>query len=393
MTVVTTVVSDAERLRRWRLVLGGDDADGTGIALGADDARMDAALGAVYDVRNTSSTTRLGGRRGRGGLGRSAPSVARWLGDIRRYFSTPVVRVLQRDAIERLELRQLLLEPELLSTVEADLEVVAMLVELNQLLPDATRDTARQVVARVLDELRLRFEDRTRSAVAGALARGDRTRRPQPSDIDWRRTIHANLRHWLPEQRTVVPERLVGHGRRAPSLARDVIVAVDQSASMADSVVYAALFGAVLARIPSLRTQLVAFDTAVADLSELLDDPVDVLFGVQLGGGTDIAAALSYCRSLVTRPAETVLVLISDLFEGGDEGALMTHVATLVGQGVTVVVLLSLSDDGTPAFDHVNAIELEARGAVVFGCTPDQFPDMLSAALEGVDPRQAVSSD
>lgn len=388
---MTTTVSDAERLRRWRLVIGGDDADGTGVSLHTDDARMDAALGAVYDLRNTSSN-RLGGRRGRGGLGRSAPSVTRWLGDIRRYFSTPVVRVLQHDAIERLELRQLLLEPELLSTVEADLQLVAMLIELNQLLPDATRDTARQVVAKVLDELRIRFEDRIRAAVAGALARGDRTRRPRPSDIDWPRTIHANMRHWLPEQHTVVPERLVGHGRRAPSLARDVVIAVDQSASMADSVVYAALFGSVLARIPSLRTQLVAFDTAVADLTELLDDPVDVLFGVQLGGGTDIAAALTYCRSLVTRPAETVLVLISDLFEGGDAVAMVSHVAALVAQGVTVVVVLSLSDDGTPAFDHVNAAELEARGAAVFGCTPDQFPDMLSAALEGRDPRQAVTA-
>jgi len=377
-------VSDAERLRRWRLVLGGGDADGVDSPLGSDDRRKDAALAAVYDVRGAGAGLR-GARRGTGGLARSAPAVSRWLGDIRRYFPTPVVRVIQRDAVERLELRRLLLEPELLSTVEADVSLVAMLVELNQMLPDETRDTARTVVQAVLDELRERFEDRTRSAISGALARGTRTRRPRDSDIDWARTIHANLRHWLPEQRTLVPERLVGHGRRAPSLARDVVVAVDQSASMADSIVYAALYGAVLAGIPSLRTHLLAFDTAVADLSDLADDPVDVLFGVQLGGGTDIAAALDACRERVTRPAETVVVLISDLFDGGDRAVMLARAASLVSSGVTLVVVLSLSDDGTPAYDHVNAEALRGLGAAVFACTPDRFPDLLAAALEGVD--------
>ena len=377
-------VSDAERLRRWRLVLGGGDADGVDSPLGSDDRRKDAALAAVYDVRGAGAGLR-GARRGTGGLARSAPAVSRWLGDIRRYFPTPVVRVIQRDAVERLELRRLLLEPELLSTVEADVSLVAMLVELNQMLPDETRDTARTVVQAVLDELRERFEDRTRSAISGALARGTRTRRPRDSDIDWARTIHANLRHWLPEQRTLVPERLVGHGRRAPSLACDVVVAVDQSASMADSIVYAALYGAVLAGIPSLRTHLLAFDTAVADLSDLADDPVDVLFGVQLGGGTDISVALDACRERVTRPADTVVVLISDLFDGGDRAGMLARATSLTSSGVTLVVVLSLSDDGTPAYDHVNAEALRSLGAAVFACTPDRFPDLLAAALEGVD--------
>ena len=168
----------------------------------------------------------------------------------------------------------------------------ALLVELNRLLPDETRATARQVISSVLDRLTDQLADRTRAAVAGALSRANRTRRPRHADIDWNRTIHANLRTWLPEQRTLVPERLVGYGRHRPSLARDVVIALDQSGSMTDSIVHASLFACVLARLPALRTTLVAFDTSVADLSHLLDDPVDVLFGVQLGGGTDIANAL-----------------------------------------------------------------------------------------------------
>lgn len=376
-------VSEAERLRRWRLVLGGGDADGTEAALAGDDVRIDAAMAAVYDVDGPERRGR-GRASGRaGGLGRSAPRVARWLGDIRTYFPTPVVQVMQRDAIDRLDLRQLLLEPELLDAIEPDIHLVTLLVELNHLLPDETRATARQVIARVLADLEQRLADRTRVAVHGALARAQRARRPRPGDIDWMRTVHANLKHYQPEYRTVIPERLVGFGRRRHSLAKDVIIAVDQSGSMADSVVYASLFGAVLAQLPALRTSLVAFDTAVTDLTPVLHDPVDVLFGVQLGGGTDIAEALGYCRRLVTRPDDTVLVLISDLFEGGNPDLVRTRVAQLVRSGVHVLCLLALSDDGAPVHDQVAAADLVALGATVMACTPDRFPDVLADALSG----------
>jgi hypothetical protein len=380
-----TRVSDPERLRRWRLVLGGTndpEADGTGVTLEGSDARIDAALAAIYDAR----PPRRGGAGGRsGGLARSAPSVARWLGDIRRYFPTPVVQVLQRDAIDRLGLQQLLLEPEMLQAIEPDLHLVALLIELNRLLPDTTRATARAVVGQVVEQIRRRLMSRTQQAVQGALARSQRSRRPRAADIDWPHTIQANLRHYLPEQRTIVPQRLIGYGRRQHSLARDVIVAIDQSGSMADSVVYAAVFGAVLAQIPSLRTSVVAFDTSVADLTPLLHDPVDVLFGVQLGGGTDIAQAIGYCRQLVTRPAETVLVLVSDLFEGGNAGLLHSRVDELVRAGVSVVVLLALSDEGAPAYDHDQAAIFASLGVPSFACTPELFPDVLAAALEGRD--------
>jgi hypothetical protein len=382
--VTAARVSEAERLRRWRLVLGGGESDGTGVELRGDDVRIDAALGAVYDVSGAAQR-RTGGRgSGRsGGLGRSAPRVARWLGDIRRYFPREVVQVMQRDAIERLDLRQLLLEPELLATIEPDLHLVTLLVELNHLLPDETRATARAVVANVLAELERKLTDRTRTAVDGALARANRTRRPRHGDIDWLRTVHVNLKHYQPEYGTVIPERIVGYGRRRQSLAKDVIVAVDQSGSMADSIVYASLFGSVLAQLPSLRTHLVVFDTAVTDLTPVLHDPVDVLFGVQLGGGTDIAQAVGYCRQLVTRPADTVLILISDLFEGGNPDLLRARVLELTRAGVTVLCLLALSDEGAPVHDRLLAAELADLGAAVMACTPDRFPDVLAQALGG----------
>lgn len=395
-------VSETERRRRWRLLLGAavdevveqrhGDAEGsdheTGAAGGPDDGsgglldrvdlRIDAALGALYDRDDRAPRP----RRGRsGGLGRSKPGVVRWLGDIRRYFPTPVVQILQRDAVDRLDLRQLLLEPELLQNVEPDIHLVTLLVELNKHLPDETRATARQVIATVLADLEQRLTDQTRQAVRGALARSARTRRPRPGDIDWPMTISANLRHWLPEHRTLVPERLVGHGRRQRSLARDVIIAVDQSGSMADSVVYASVFGGVLAQLPALRTSFVVFDTSITDLTAFLHDPVEVLFGVQLGGGTDIASALTYCARLVERPRDTVVFLVSDLFEGGNTELMYRRVGELVGAGAEVVVLLALSDEGTPAHDHGHAAALRSMGATVMSVTPDHFPAVLAEAL------------
>jgi hypothetical protein len=289
--------------------------------------------------------------------------------------------MMQRDAVDRLDLRQLILEPELLATVEPDVHLVTVLVELNRLLPDETRATARKVIAEVLADLERRLADRTRRSVRGALSRADRTRHPRGSDIDWPRTISANLRHWVPEHRTVIPEQLIGHGRRQRSLARDIVIAVDQSASMADSVVYASLFAGVLAQLPTLRTSFVAFDTAVTDLTPFVHDPVEVLFGVQLGGGTDIAQALTYCRQIIERPSLSVLFLVSDLYEGGNPELMRRRVAELVTSGVAVVVLLALSDEGAPAYDHEHAAALTALGATVVASSPDEFPELLATAL------------
>ena len=371
-----------ERLRRWRLVLGGSD-DGTGADLSGDDAKVDAALAALYD---SDQRPRTGDPERAGNLAASAPRVARWLGDIRTYFPASVVQVMQKDAIQRLNLTQLLLEPELLEAIEPDVHLVGTLLSLNDVMPEATRETARTVVAKVVDQLEARLSQRTRSALTGALNRAARTTRPRrQADIDWQRTIHANLRHYQPQQRTIVPERLIGYGRRHQAVQRDVVLCIDQSGSMASSVVYSAVFGAVLASMASLRTSLVVFDTAVVDLTDHLADPVDLLFGTQLGGGTDINRAIAYSQQLIARPNNTILVLISDLFEGGIEEEMLRRIAALTNAGVQVIVLLALSDDGAPAYDHHNAAALAGMGIPAFACTPDAFPDLMATAIERRD--------
>lgn len=365
---------DTERLKRWRLVLGGGAGDGTAVALQGDDLKMDRALEALYDADRRS------------GLGGSSPNVARWLGDIRTYFPASVVQVMQRDALERLNLHRMLLEPELLATVEPDVHLIGSLLALRGVIPHKTKETARMVVRRVVEQLLRKLAAPTRQAVLGSLNRSVRNRRPRHNEIDWPRTIRANLRHYQPKYRTIVPETRIGYGRKRNSL-RDIVLCVDQSGSMASSVVYASVFGAVLASLPAVTTRMVVFDTSVVDLTDDLHDPVDLLFGVQLGGGTDIHRALSYCRSIVRRPQETILVLISDLYEGGNTQEMLKQVAALSSSGVQMIGLLALSDDGAPSYDQRNAEAFAALGVPTFACTPDHFPDLMAAAIN----RQEIS--
>ncbi|TIW38634.1 MAG: VWA domain-containing protein, partial [Mesorhizobium sp.] len=181
-----------------------------------------------------------------------------------------------------------------------------------------TKDIARSIISDIVAKLMQRLEQKTAEAIRGALDRSRRTNRPRQRDIDWPRTIAANLRHYQPDHKTVVPERLVGFMRRQRRLVDldEVTLCVDQSGSMASSVIYASIFAAVMASLPVVRTKLVCFDTAIVDLTEELSDPVEVLFGVQLGGGTDINQAVAYCAERIERPTKAHFILITDLYEG-----------------------------------------------------------------------------
>jgi Mg-chelatase subunit ChlD len=360
-------VNDPRR-ERWRLVLGQPAQAELGIKLSGELQAMDQALEALYDSER------------KGGLGASSPNVARWLGDIRSYFPASVVQVMQKDALERLNLQQMLLEPELLEEVEPDVSLAATLVSLKNVIPARTKQTARSVVQRVVDDLERRLKNPLQQSVRGALQRATRTRRPRQGEIDWDRTIRKNLHTYSAEHGSVIAETLVGFARRRAAL-RDIVLCVDQSGSMASSVVYSSIFGAVLASMRSVSTRFVVFDTAVVDLTEELQDPVDLLFGTQLGGGTDINLALAYCQTIITRPAQTILVLVTDLYEGGDAKQMLARAAELARSGVNVVCLLALSDDGAPGYDHHNAQAFAALGIPAFACTPDLFPELMAAAI------------
>jgi hypothetical protein len=357
-----------------------------GCELSAEQRGMDEALAAIYD--ETSGEGEEGRRDGKrsAGLGPSSPSLAKWLGDIRNYFKEDVVTVIQNDAIERKGLTQLLFEPEMLKKVEPNPQLVGTLMSLKGQIPERTKETARMVVRAVVEKIKRLLEQKIRQAVMGALNRNEHSPLPHAASIDWKWTIGRNLKNYQPALGTIVPEKVYFFSRAQRSNNWTVIVDMDQSGSMAESVVYGSVTGSIFASLPALNTRVVAFDTEIVDLTEQCgNDPVDMIFGVQLGGGTDINKSVAYCEKFITDPAQTIFFLISDLIEGGNQSQLIRRMKEMVESGVRAVCLLALSDSGIPTFDERVAKKLSEVGVPCFGCTPNKLPELIEGVLKKHD--------
>lgn len=395
--------ADEESVQRWRLILGAAAEDKLRAAVGAggegglldeEQLLMDEALAAIYDGTTGAVGGTDGGSGGSrsAGLGGSAPKLAKWLGDIRSFFPPDIVSVIQADAVQRKGLTRLLFEPELLSQVKPDIGMVATLMTLRGQIPERTKDTARALVREVVDEIVKRLGDELARAVTGALNRRRHSPLPSLSGLDWDRTIRRNLKHYDTERRLLIPEKVYFFDRMRKSKEWTVILDIDQSGSMANSVIYASIVGSIFASMPSLDTRVVAFDTEVVDLTEACaNDPVDLLFGIQLGGGTDINKSLAYCEPFVTEPRKTIFLLVSDLYEGGNRTAMIRRLRDMHESGVRTICLLALSDDGLPVYDEEVARKLSALGIPCFGCSPDRLPELIEGALKGHDLQQLAS--
>lgn len=375
------------RIVRWRLILGQEAQEKlTGISgrpeiLNETESAMDRALSAIYD--NTDSENRDTGRRA--GLGPSYPNLAKWLTDIRSYFPEDTVSVIQTDAIERKGLTQLLFEPETLAHVKPDISMIGTLLILKNHIPDKAKDQARVLVRSLADDIIKLLESDIRRAVTGALNRRKHSPIPSLPNTDWKKTINKNLRHFDFEKKRIIPERFYFYENKRVTRDWNIILDIDQSGSMADSVIYASIMGSILASLGALETHIVAFDTEVVDLTEFSSDPVDILFGVQLGGGTDINKSVKYCSGFIHEPKKSMFILISDLYEGGVEAGLLRQLGDMKESGVKVIVLLALSDRGTPSYDEALAGKINRLGIPCFGCTPNKLPELLGGALKGDD--------
>ncbi|MFC5469023.1 VWA domain-containing protein [Cohnella suwonensis] len=383
---------DAMKLRRWRLVLGAAAernleamSGGKGLGLTDDDAVMDAALAAIYDETFEPAGQGGGGARS-AGLGKSSPRIAKWLGDVRSLFPPDIVSVIQTDAIERKGLKQLLFEPELLSQVKPDLHMVGTLMALRGQIPEKAKDAARELIRSVVDEIMKRMEQELRRAVTGALNRRQHSPLPSANSLDWKTTIRRNLKNYDRERSLLIPDKVYFFDRTRKSKEWTVILDIDQSGSMAGSVVYASIAGSIFASMPALDTKVVVFDTEVVDLSEACaEDPVDMLFGIQLGGGTDINKSVAYCEQFIREPAKSLFILVSDLYEGGNQAELIRRLGEMKQTGVKTICLLALSDDGVPSYDENVAKKLARFGIPCFGCSPNRLPELIEGALKGMD--------
>lgn len=384
-----------ERLKKWRMILGAETdkalaqmcGDTLSFSLSEEERIMDDALAAIYDETTGDGLGVYSGTSGkRGGKGRAVPNLAKWLTDVRNFFPEDVVSVIQSDAINKKGLRQLLLEPETLSSVKPDISMVATLMALNRQIPEKAKDSARVLIKAVVDDIMKRMEQEMRRAVTGALNKKNHSPLPSLTGMDWKRTISRNLSHYDVKTRRIIPERFYFFERTRKMKDWTVIIDMDQSGSMAESIVYASVMGAIFAGISSIDTHVVAFDTNVVDLTEVCrQDPVEAIFGVQLGGGTDINKSVGYCSQFIENPHKSMFILISDLYEGGVEAGLLRKLKDMHESGVKVLVLLALSDSGTPAYDENLGKKISALGIPCFACTPDHLPELVEGALKGKD--------
>ena len=370
--------------KRWRLILGQDCekqlTQNDSPILDDSETKMDLALEAIYNNTSEAGATR------KAGLGSSSPNLAKWLVDVRTLFPSDVVSVIQQDAIERKGLTKLLFEPETLKNVKPDISMVSTLMALKGQIPEKSKDTARALVKAVVDEIMKNLEQDLRNAVTGALNKKNHTTIPNFPGIDWKRTIARNLKNYDKKTKRLIPQDFYFFQRQKRNKDWTVILDIDQSGSMADSIIYSSVMGAIFASMPSLDTHVTVFDTKVVDLTEeVRNDPVDMLFGVQLGGGTDINKSVKYCRNFVTNPQKTLFILISDLYEGGVESMLLKQLEEMHDEGVKCIVLLALSDSGTPYYDMALGKKVAALGIPSFACSPDKLPELVEGAIKGMD--------
>jgi Mg-chelatase subunit ChlD len=371
-------------LRRWRLALGRFAESNMPQALGAADQRMDRVLDEVYGrayaargIRRRSDRPK--GKRG-AGLEASQLTVIGWLREMRALFPASVDEAVQAHAIERFGMSEILKDPQALAAVEPNTNLLKALVAFKGQADAGMRETIRSVSRKVVEELMRRLKVEVERALSGARRRAS-TNRKSMADFDWRATVRANLKNWDGERQRLIAERLKFIGRSRRRLPWTVILCVDQSGSMLASVIYSAVMAAILSSLPSVKVKLVVFDTAVVDLSDQVADPVEVLMSVQLGGGTDIGRAVTYCEQLVVQPTRTLFVLVSDFMEGASPGNLFAAVRRLAEARVTMLGLAALDDEGHPDFDRSMAQKLAQRGMKVAALTPEHFAQWVAGVI------------
>lgn len=375
-------MENKEFLKRWRLILGSDAEQQInnmgGAGLSAEELLMDSALSQIYGNDGVSGK----GAGKAGGNGMSSPQITKWLGDLRSLFAPMEIKVIQNDAIERRGLKQLLFEPEILDGLEPDISTASLLLMLKDQIPKRAKENARIYISKIVEDINRKLSDDLKRSVTAAVNRREHSPIPSAAALDYKLTVRRNLKNYSPELKTILPEKFYFFERASKSASRTIILDIDQSGSMGESVIYSSVMGCILASMNSVKTHIVAFDTKVTDLTELCSDPVELLYGIQLGGGTDIEKSVAYCSELVAEPDKTTMFLITDLYEGGNRNGLIRRIGELKESGVNIIVLLAISDRGKPCYDSSLAEKIASMDIPCFACPPEKLPELLELAIK-----------
>jgi Mg-chelatase subunit ChlD len=365
-------------LQRWRLLLG-DPAEAACGGLSAEAQAADAALDWLYG-RDSDRASR--GERS-AGLGPSALSTPDWINTIHTLFPKEVIERLEQDAVERYGIDEVVTNLEVLERIEPSESLLRAVLHTKHLMNPEVLAAARKLVAEVVRRIMEKLATEVRQAFSGSRDRRRRSRMKIARNFDFKQTLAANLHRYDPERRKLYVERPVFISRtRRHAEPWDIILLIDQSGSMVDSVIHSAVMAACLWQLPGMRTRLVAFDTAVVDLTADVSDPVELLMKVQLGGGTDIAKAVGYAQSLIANPSRSIVVLVSDFYEGANPHELVRRVKALVESGAKVLGLAALDSKAEPNYDREMAARLVREGAQIGAMTPGQLAGWLAEKVQ-----------
>lgn len=371
------------QLNRWRLILGGYAKDR--LSFTGPDARengiscmdLEEALDFLYGREQGEDVRREGGTEG------SHLTAATWITRIRKLFPKETVEILERHALETYGMTELLTDREVLERLEPNQELLKTILQLKHLMKGDVLDTAKRIVKKVAEEIAEKLNQDIRRSLLGRIDRNAVSRIPSIRNLDIQKTIRRNLKHYDPENKRLMLEQVYFNARTRRYSQWRVIIAVDESGSMLDSVIHSAVMAGIFARLPMLDTRLIIFDTQVVDLSAHLDDPVATLMSIQLGGGTHIAGALQYCGTLIENPHRTMVVLVSDLCEGGGLEGLLGVSRGIIESGAKLICLTALDMEANPVYDRHTAQRLADLGAHVGAMTPEALGDFMGKIMNG----------
>ena len=373
---------DASKLNKWRLILGkysdnqiGFGEDGSSLNYMDMDVLLDYLYSREYGEED-------GVRKERGGsLDPSSLTVPSWITKIREVFPKETVEILEKHALDKYELTELLTDKEVLEKLEPNKELLKNILQMKHLMKGEILETAKQIVKKVADDITKKLENDVKKAIVGRVNKNKSSLIKSSRNIDYKRTIKANLKNFDTEENRLVVDKVYFNDRVKKYNPWNVIIAVDESGSMLDSVIHSAIMAGIFSKLPMLKTNLVIFDTEVVDLSGYIDDPVETLMSVQLGGGTNITKALQYCETLIENPHRTMVILVTDLYEGYGYGNMYATAKSIIESGAKLIVLTALDMEATPCYDKNAAQKMASLGAEVGAMTPGGLSEWIAKII------------
>lgn len=374
---------DSRKLNRWRLILGGFSSkqisfsQNAHLENGISCMDLEDVLDFLYDREQGEDV------RKKGGLEQSHLTAATWITRIRKLFPKETVEILERHALKTYGMTELLTDKEVLEKLEPNQELLKTILQLKHLMKGEVLDTARRIVKKVAEDIARKLQQELKRSMLGRIDRNASSSVASIRNLDIHKTIRKNLQYYDQESQTLMLEKVYFNRRTMKYNTWRVIIAVDESGSMLDSVIHSAVMAGIFARLPMLDTRLVIFDTQVVDLSAHLEDPVATLMSIQLGGGTYIAGALKYCETLIENPHRTMVILVSDLCEGGRIQELLGVSRSIIESGAKLICLTALDMEANPSYDRNIAQKLADLGSHVGAMTPEALGDFMGRVMNG----------